>query len=46
MFGACSVNGERSGVYRALVETCEEKRTFGKSRSRLVENIKVNLYEI
>jgi hypothetical protein len=37
---------EKRGVYRVLVGTPQEKRTLGRPRSRLEDNIKMDLQEI
>ena len=37
---------ERIGVYRALVGNPEEKRSFGKSRRRWEDNIKIDFQEM
>jgi hypothetical protein len=39
--GACSPNGEKRNAYRLLVGNPEEKRPLGRSRRRLVDNIKM-----
>jgi len=46
MDGTCSTYGERTGVYRVLVEKPEGKRTLGRPRCRWEDNIKMNLQEI
>jgi hypothetical protein len=38
--------GEKSGVYRALVEKPEGKRPLGRARSRWEDNIKMDLQEV
>jgi hypothetical protein len=38
--------GERSGVYRILVEKPEGKRPLGKTRCRLKDNIKIDIQEL
>jgi hypothetical protein len=38
--------GERRGVYRALVEKTEGQRPLGRPRSRLEDNIKMDLQEV
>ena len=38
--------GEEMGVYRALVEKPEEKRSLGRPRRRWVDNIKMDLQEV
>jgi len=42
---ACSLYGERRGVYRVLVGKPEGKRPLGKPRRRWKDNIKVELQE-
>jgi hypothetical protein len=37
---------ERRDVYRILVGKPERKRSFGKSRRRWEDNIKMDLYEV
>jgi hypothetical protein len=37
---------ERTGVYRGLVGKPEGKRTFGRPRRRLEDNIKTDLQKI
>jgi len=46
MGGACSVYGERRGVYRVLVGKPEGKRPLGRPRSRWEDNIKMDLQEV
>jgi hypothetical protein len=46
MGGACSVYGERRGVYRVLVGTSGRKRPLGRSRRRWEDNIKMDLQEV
>ena len=41
MGGACSVYGERRGVYRVLVGKPEGKRPLGRSRRRWEDKIKM-----
>jgi hypothetical protein len=43
MGGACSAYGERSGVYRVLVEIHEGKRPLRRLRRRWEDNIKLDL---
>jgi hypothetical protein len=43
MDGVCSMNGEKRNVCRILVGKPEGKRSLGKPRSRLVDNIKMDL---
>ena len=38
--------GDRRGVYRVLVGKPEEKRPLGRPRSRLEDNIKMDLPEV
>ena len=38
--------GERRGVYRVLVGKPEEKRSLGRTRSRLEDDIKMDLREV
>jgi hypothetical protein len=44
--GACSPNGEERNAYRLLVGKPEGERPLGRLRSRLVDNIKMDLLEI
>jgi len=37
---------ERRGIYRVLVEKCEEKRPFERPRLRWEDNIKMDLQEV
>ena len=46
MGGACSVYGERRGVYRVLVAKPEVKRPLGRPRLRWENNIKMYLQEV
>ena len=46
MVGACSMYGERRGVYRIVVGKSEGKRPTGRPRRRWEENIKMDLYEV
>jgi hypothetical protein len=46
MDGACSVYGERRGVYRVLVEKPEGKRPLGRPRRRWEDYIKMDLQEM
>jgi len=46
MGGACSIYGERRGVYRVLVGTPEGKGPLGKPRHRWEDNIKMDLQEV
>jgi hypothetical protein len=43
MGGACSVYGERRGVYRVLVGKTEGKRPPGRPRRRQEDNSKMDL---
>ena len=45
MGGACSMYGERRGIYRILVGTPEGKRPLGRPRRRW-ENNKTDLQEV
>jgi hypothetical protein len=42
----CSMNGVKRNAYGILVGKPEKKRSLGKPRCRLVDNIKMNLREI
>jgi hypothetical protein len=44
--GACSPNGEKRNAYRLLVGKLEGKRSLGRPKRRLVDNIKMDLLEI
>ena len=44
--GACSMYGERRGVYRVLVGEPEGKRPLRKPRRRWEDNIKMDLQEV
>jgi len=46
MGGACSVYGEKRGVFRVLVGKPEGKRPFGRPRHRWEDNIKMYLHEV
>ena len=46
MDGACSMYGERRGVYRILVRNPEERRPLGRRRRRWEDNIKMDLQEV
>jgi hypothetical protein len=46
MGGACSMYGERRGVYRVLVGKPEEKRPLGRPRRRWDDNIRMDLQEV
>ena len=46
MVGECRVYGERRRVYRLLVEKCEGKRLFGKTRRRWEDNIKMDIQKM
>jgi len=43
MSGYVALMGERRGVYRVLVDKPEEKRSFGRPRSRWKDNINLDL---
>jgi hypothetical protein len=43
---ACSTNGARRNAYRILVGKPEGRRSLGRPRYRLVDNIKMDLREI
>ena len=45
MGGACSMYGERRGVYRVLVRKPEGKRPLWRPRHRWEDNIKMDLQE-
>ena len=44
--GACTMYGERGGVYRVLVGKREGKRPFGRAKYRWEDNIKMDLQEV
>jgi hypothetical protein len=46
MGGACSVCGEKRGVYRGLMGKSEGKRPLGRPRRRWEDNIKMDLQEV
>ena len=46
MDGTCSTYGERSGVYRVLVEKLDGKGPLGRPRCRGNDNSKMDLQEI
>ena len=46
MDGACSMYGERRGVYRILVGITEGKRPLGRCRCRWEDNINLDLQEV
>jgi hypothetical protein len=46
MDGACSTYGEKRKVYRLLVGKPEGKIPLGRSRHRLVDNIRMDLVEV
>ena len=46
MDGACSMYGERRGVYRILVRKPKVKRQLVRSRRRWEDNIKMDLQEV
>ena len=43
---ACSIYGERGGVYRVLMVKPERKRSLGRHRYRWENNINVDLQEV
>jgi hypothetical protein len=43
---ACSTDGEKTDVYRILVEKPEGMRPLERQRRRWVDNIKINLRKI
>ena len=43
---ACSVYGERTGMYRVLVRKPEGKKPFGRPRLIWEDNIKMDLQEV
>jgi len=46
MGGACSVHGDRRGVYRALVRKPERNKPLGKPRTMREYNIKMDLQQV
>jgi hypothetical protein len=42
----CSMNGEKTNIYRILIGKPERNRPLGRSRRRLEDNIKTDLREI
>jgi hypothetical protein len=44
--GACSTDGEESGVYRVSVGKLEGKRPLGRPRRRWEDNIRMGLQEV
>jgi hypothetical protein len=46
MGGACNTNGEKRNAYGLLVRKSRGKRPLGRSRSRWVDNIKLDLGEM
>jgi hypothetical protein len=44
--GACSANGRKDGCVYVMVGKPEEKRPLGRTRSRWVDNIKMDLVEM
>jgi len=45
-WGACSMYGERRGVYKVLVGKPEGERPLGRPRRRRKDNIKMDLQEV
>jgi hypothetical protein len=43
---ACSTNGEKRNAYRILMGKPEEKRKLGRTRSRWVDNVNLDLRKI
>jgi hypothetical protein len=43
---ACSTNGKNRNAYRILVGKPKRKSTLGRTRSRCVDNIKMDIREI
>jgi hypothetical protein len=46
MGGACSADGEATGVYRILVVKSEGKRPLGRPKHRWEDNIVISLQEV
>jgi hypothetical protein len=46
MDGACSLDGEGTGVYRVLVEKPEGKSSLGRPRCKWEDNIRMDLQEV
>jgi hypothetical protein len=46
MGGACSVYGERRGIYRVFVKKPEGKRPLGRLRCRWEDSIQMDLQEV
>ena len=46
MSGACSMYGEKRGVYRVVVGIPDRKRPLGRLRLRWEGNIKMDLHEL
>jgi hypothetical protein len=46
MGGSCNTNGEKRNAYRLLVGKPEGKRSLGRPRRRLVDNIRMGLGEV
>jgi hypothetical protein len=46
MGGACSTDGEESGVCRVLIRKPEGKRPLGRPRRRWEYNIRMDLQEV
>jgi transposase len=43
---ACTTNGGKKNVYRIVVRKPEGKRPLGRPRRRLVDNIKMDRYDM
>jgi hypothetical protein len=46
MSGAYSMHGERRGAYRVLVEKTEGKRSLGRPRRSLEDNVKMDFQDL
>jgi len=46
MAGACSMYGDRRGVYRVLVGKPDGKRPLGRPRHRWEDDVKIYLQEV
>jgi hypothetical protein len=46
MGGVCNINWEQEGRIRLLVKKAEGKEHLGRSRSRFIDNIKMDLGKI
>jgi hypothetical protein len=44
--GTCGTNGETSNAYRLLREKPQRKRPLGRTKRRLIDNIKMDLLDI